>query len=74
MRGLRSFIVEALRAAGALSVSLVAVVDGDVVGHIAFSPVTVSDGRSGWYGVGPVSVVAAAATAGDREGFGPGRG
>lgn len=50
------FIIEALRAAGALSVSLVAEVDGRVVGHIAFSPVTMSDGTEGWYGLGPVSV------------------
>lgn len=50
-------IVDALRAAGALAVSLVAV-DGDVVvGHVAFSPVTI-DGVAapGWYGVGPLSV------------------
>ena len=39
------FIIEALRAAKALKVSLVAEVDGRVIGHIAFSPVTVSDGR-----------------------------
>ena len=35
-------IVEALRAAGALTVSLVAEVEGKVVGHIAFSPVTIN--------------------------------
>lgn len=51
------FIVEALRAAGALTVSLVAEVDRRVVGHIAFSPVTISDGTDRWYGLGPVSVV-----------------
>ena len=51
------FIIEALRAAGALAVSLVAVRDGRVVGHIAFSPVTISDGTPGWYGLGPVSVL-----------------
>jgi putative acetyltransferase len=51
------FIIHALRAAGALAVSLVAEVDGQVVGHIAFSPVTVSDGSKGWYGMGPVSVL-----------------
>jgi putative acetyltransferase len=51
------FIVEALRAAGALTVSLVAEVGGRVVGHIAFSPVTMSDGTEGWYGLGPVSVL-----------------
>ncbi len=38
------FIVKALRSAGALTLSLVAEVDGQVVGHIAFSPVAMSDG------------------------------
>ena len=50
------FIIEALRSAGVLSISLVAELDGRVVGHIAFSPVTMSDGTQGWYGLGPVSV------------------
>lgn len=50
-------IVDALRAARALTVSLVAEVEGRVVGHVAFSPVTVSDGSTGWYGLGPVSVL-----------------
>ena len=51
------FIIEALRAAKSLTVSLVAEVDGRVVGHIAFSPVTISDGNRNWYGLGPVSVL-----------------
>ena len=51
------YIVDALRTAGALTVSLVAEVDGCVVGHVAFSPVTISDGTTGWYGLGPVSVL-----------------
>lgn len=51
------FIIDALRAAGALTVSLVAELDGRVIGHIAFSPVTLSDGTEGWYGLGPVSVL-----------------
>lgn len=51
------FIITALRAAKALSVSLVAEVDGRVVGHIAFSPVAISDGTRNWYGLGPVSVL-----------------
>jgi len=51
------FIVEALRAADALTVSLVAEVNGRVTGHIAFSPVTISDGTPNWYGLGPVSVL-----------------
>ena len=53
------FIVAALRAAGALTVSLVAEADGRVVGHVAFSPVTLSDGTRNWYGLGPVSVLPA---------------
>jgi len=53
------FIIVALRAAKALTVSLVAEVDGRVVGHIAFSPVTISDGTRNWYGLGPVSVLPA---------------
>lgn len=28
-----------------------------MVGHIAFSPVTIADGTTGWYGLGPVSVL-----------------
>ena len=51
------FIVNALRAAGVLAVSLVAEMGGTVVGHIAFSPVTIADGSDGWYGLGPVSVL-----------------
>ena len=50
------FIIDALRIANALTVSLVAEADGRVLGHIAFSPVTVSDGTEGWYGLGPVAV------------------
>jgi putative acetyltransferase len=51
------FIIEALRAAKALTISLVAEVKGRVIGHIAFSPVTISDGTRNWYGLGPVSVL-----------------
>ena len=51
------FIIEALRSARALTLSLVAEVDGRVVGHIAFSPVTISGGAANWYGLGPVSVL-----------------
>jgi putative acetyltransferase len=50
------FIINELRRANAMSVSLVAEVTGNVVGHIAFSPVIISDGSSDWYGLGPVSV------------------
>jgi putative acetyltransferase len=51
------FIINALRAAGALTLSLVVEIDGRVVGHIAFSPVAISNGTQNWYGLGPVSVL-----------------
>jgi putative acetyltransferase len=51
------FIIKALRAANALAVSLVAEIDGRVIGHIAFSPLAISDGTRNWYGLGPVSVL-----------------
>jgi putative acetyltransferase len=51
------FIIVALRDAKVLTISLVAEVDGRVVGHIAFSPVAISDGTKNWYGLGPVSVL-----------------
>jgi putative acetyltransferase len=52
-------IIEALRAADALSVSLVAEHTGRVVGHIGFSTVEISDGSRGWFGLGPLSVAPA---------------
>lgn len=51
------FIIAALRAANALTVSLVAESDGRVVGHVAFSPVNISDGTRNWNGLGPISVL-----------------
>lgn len=50
------FIISALRADHALSVSLVAEEAGHIIGHIAFSPVTISDNTIDWYGLGPISV------------------
>lgn len=50
-------IVDDLRKAGALSLSLVAVEAGEVVGHVALSPVTIPDARGAWYGLGPISVL-----------------
>jgi len=50
-------IILALRAAHVLALSLVAEMDGCVIGHIAFSPVAVSDGTPNWFGLGPVSVL-----------------
>jgi putative acetyltransferase len=50
------FIIDALRKANALSISLVAENQSQLLGHIAFSPVEISDGSSGWFGLGPLSV------------------
>jgi len=50
------FIVAALRKAGQLSVSLVALEGDDLVGHVTVSPVTLSSGNAGWHGLGPISV------------------
>jgi putative acetyltransferase len=49
-------IVGALRRAGKLTVSLVADANGKVIGHVAVSPVSISDGTSAWFGLGPLSV------------------
>ena len=51
------FIIKALRVAKALTVSLVAELNGRMIGHIAFSPVSISDGTQNWYGLGPLSVL-----------------
>jgi len=52
-------IVNALRRANVLAISLVAELDGVVAGHVALSPVVISDGSEGWYGLGPISVLPA---------------
>jgi putative acetyltransferase len=54
--GTEAAIVRALRAAGALSLSRVAVEDDRIIGQIAFSPVTINGADLGWYGLGPVAV------------------
>lgn len=51
------FIINALRKAGVLIISLVAEIDGKIIGHIAFSPVTIADQECDWYGAGPFSVL-----------------
>jgi putative acetyltransferase len=50
-------LVDALRAAGRLSVSLVAEAGEKVVGHVGFSPVTAANGAIG-AGLAPVAVMA----------------
>jgi putative acetyltransferase len=54
--GTEPAIVEILRMTGELSLSLVAEVDGALVGHVAFSPAILSNGAAGWQTLGPISV------------------
>lgn len=54
--GTEAEIVALLRAHAQLAVSLVAEADGEVRGHVALSRVALSDGTTGWFGLGPVSV------------------
>ena len=51
------FIVNALRENNQLTLSLIAEINNQVVGHIAFSLVSISDGATDWYGLGPISVL-----------------
>jgi putative acetyltransferase len=56
--GREHLLVDALRNANALTLSLVAVAaSGAVVGHVAVSPVTVGGAAGGWFGFGPLSVL-----------------
>lgn len=50
------FIVAALRRAGALTISLVAEIEGEIIGHIAFSPVSISGEISNFHALGPLAV------------------
>jgi putative acetyltransferase len=51
------FVVNALRRAGKLAISLVADAGAEVIGHVAVSPISISDGASAWFGLGPISVL-----------------
>lgn len=54
--GTEAEIVYRLRAAHALTVSLVAEIEGDLAGHVAFSAVTIDGEDAGWFGLGPLAV------------------
>ncbi len=49
-------IIRALRHAGDLTISLVAENEGAILGHIAFSPITIDETHNHWFGLGPISV------------------
>ncbi len=57
---------EMLRKDGDLSLSLVAIEEGHIIGHAAFSPATIGDEPTGWMGLGPISVTPAR----QRQGIG----
>jgi len=50
-------IIDRLRSSNALTLSLVATQEGEVIGQITFSPAIVEDASSPWFALGPVSVV-----------------
>ena len=54
--GTEAAILDGLRRAGALRLSLVAEQDGALVGQVVFSPVTVDGADMGWLGLGPIAV------------------
>ncbi|UWU30663.1 N-acetyltransferase [Rhizobium sp. WSM1274] len=54
--GTEAEIVRRLRAKGDLKISPVAEEDGEILGHVAFSPVTIEGANDGWFGLGPISV------------------
>jgi len=49
-------VIDRLRSAGALTLSFVAELEEQIVGHIAFSPARISDASNPWFALGPVSV------------------
>jgi putative acetyltransferase len=53
--GTECAIVAGLRDAGALTISLVADEGGEVIGHVAVSPVA-AQAQGEWFGLGPVAV------------------
>lgn len=65
--GAEPAIVDALRAAGDLALSLVAESDGEIAGHAAFSRALLSNGASDWLTLGPISVMP------EKQGQGIGR-
>ncbi len=54
--GTEPAIIGRLRDEGALALSLLADLDGRVVGHVAFSRAQAADGSGGWFALGPVCV------------------
>ncbi len=49
-------LIDKLRCADALAISLIAELDGVVVGQVTFSPAFAAEGSAGWYALGPIAV------------------
>jgi putative acetyltransferase len=49
-------IIDGLRESGALTISLIAEDEGELVGHVAFCPVKINAEAVDWYGLGPIAV------------------
>jgi putative acetyltransferase len=56
LNGMEALIIRQLRKKGDLKLSFVAEGNGEIVGHIAFSPVAIGGRHDGWFGLGPVAV------------------
>ncbi|RFC66390.1 N-acetyltransferase [Fulvimarina endophytica] len=54
--GTEPAIVDRLRADGMLALSILAESGGSILGHVAFSAVTIEDAAGPWFGLGPISV------------------
>lgn len=64
--GFEAQIIRELRIDGNLTISLIAEDHGEIVGHIAFSPVAIGGRQDDWFGLGPLAVRPDA----QRKGFG----
>jgi putative acetyltransferase len=54
--GNEAAIVDGLREGGALTISLIAEDEGELVGHVAFSPIKINAEAVDWYSLGPIAV------------------
>lgn len=54
--GTEAPIIRLLRQSGDLTLSIVAEEEGAIIGHVAFSPITIGGVHDGWFGLGPIAV------------------
>lgn len=55
--GTEAAIVDMLRDTGAMTLSLVAIKGAEILGHVAFSAITIGGNDCAWFGLGPVAVL-----------------